>query len=242
MRISRVHVEAELVVGDSITFDKDRAHYLKHVLRLKPGAAVDLFNGDGNDYRAILSLDGKRLSAIIDSVQVVNTESNVHTTVIQAIGKADHLDWMLQKSTELGVNRILLFNAERTQHPIKAAQLDKKFAHWRGVAISACEQCGRARVPDIQFFANLSEIIDTSEADLKLVLDFEGDSIATHATVPASSLSILIGPEGGLSLSETETAKSEGYQPASLGPRVLRFETAALTALAITQANWANPD
>ena len=235
MRISRVHVEAELVVGDQITFDGDRNHYLKHVLRLKSGAAVDLFNGDGNDYRATIYLDGKNLSATVDSAATCNTESNLHTTIIQAVGKADHLDWMIQKTTELGVNRIVLFNAEHTQHPIKNAQLGKKDAHWRRVAISACEQSGRGRIPQIAYSLNLREAIVESNADIKLVLDCGGESIASQAVNPVSSIAILTGPEGGLTQSELEFASNSGFRTASLGPRILRFETAAVSALAITQ-------
>ena len=235
MRIPRVHVEVELVVGDSITFDEDRNHYLKHVLRLKPGAAVDLFNGDGNDYRATVFLAGKQLSATVSSTTACNTESSIRTNIIQAVGKPDHLDWMIQKTTELGAHRIVLFNAEHTQHPIKNAQLSKKVAHWRRVAISACEQCGRAQIPQIAFLANMREAIDESIAEVNLILDIDGDSIASNSTTPVSSVAILAGPEGGLDQSELEAARCAGFQPVSLGPRVLRFETAAISALATIQ-------
>ena len=207
MRISRVYVEVELVVGDSVTFDEDRNHYLKHVLRLKPGAAVILFNGDGNDYSTTIMVDGKRLSAMIESVIACDVESKLHSSVIQAIGKADHLDWMIQKSTELGVTQIQLFNAEHTQHQIKTAQRDKKLAHWRGVAISACEQSGRAQVLEILFHSNLLEALAESKAELKLVLDFGGEPIPSFSVHAPASLAILTGPEGGLSKTELEAAK-----------------------------------
>ena len=232
MRIPRVHVEAELVVGDSLTFDKDRAHYLKHVLRLQPGAAVDLFNGDGKDYRATLLADSKALSASVDSVSPRNTESKIHTTVLQAIGKADHLDWMIQKTTELGVNRVVLFNAEHTQHPLKPAQLEKKSRHWRAVAISACEQCGRARIPEIMFIANLQEAVSATTAATRLVLEFDGEGIVSRLQPSCQSIALLTGPEGGLSQNELEFAQAAEFQAVSLGPRVLRFETAAMAALA----------
>ena len=236
MRISRVYVEQELVVGDSIAFDQDRNHYLKHVLRLKPGAVVDLFNGsDGNDYRATLTLDGKQLGADIESATPKPTESSVDSTVIQALGRADHMDWMIQKATELGVNRIAVFNAEHTQHPLKAKQLDKKLQHWRGVTISACEQCGRARIPTVEFNPDFAQTLQDNSADLKLLLHFEGESIASLLRATSGSVAILVGPEGGLSENEIDTAASQGYRKTTLGPRVLRFETAAITALAVHQ-------
>ena len=237
MRTSRVHVEADLVVGDKLTFDKDRGHYLKHVLRLKPGAAVALFNGDGHDYAATLSLEGKTLLATIETAIAVNTEATTHTTIVQAIGKADHLDWMIQKSTELGVTQIQLFNAEHTQHQIKTAQRDKKLAHWRGVAISACEQSGRAQVPEILFHSNLLEALAESKAELKLVLDFGGEPIASFSVHAPASLAILTGPEGGFSKTELESAKQAEFKTASMGPRVLRFETATIAALTVFQAS-----
>ena len=237
MRIPRVHVEAELVVGDSLTFDKDRAHYLKHVLRLQPGAAVDLFNGDGKDYRATIRARDKALSASIDSVGSRDTESKIDTTILQAIGKADHLDWMIQKTTELGVNQIVLFNAEHTQHPLKPAQLEKKSRHWRAVAISACEQCGRARVPEIAFIANLQKAVSATTANTRLVLDFDGEAIVSQLQAPLQSIALLIGPEGGLSQGELESAQTAEFQPVSLGPRVLRFETAAIAALATIESH-----
>ena len=237
MRISRVYVESELVEGEHIAFDQDRHHYLKHVLRLKPGAAVDLFNGrDGKDYRATLTLDGKQLGAAIESATARDTESPLDCTLIQALGRADHMDWLIQKATELGVQRIAIFNAERTQHPLKAKQRDKKLHHWRNVAISACEQCGRARLPRIDFHEGLAQALADSEAELKLLLHFDGEPMAARLQAAPASVSILVGPEGGLDPGEIETATAQGYVKATLGPRVLRFETAALTALSLAQS------
>lgn len=237
MRISRVYVESELVEGEHIAFDRDRNHYLKHVLRLKPGDLIDLFNDqDGRDYRATLTLDGKQLGAVIESSILKDTESPLDTTVVQALGRTDHMDWMIQKATELGVNRIAVFNAERTQHPLGARQLDKKLRHWRGVAISACEQCGRARVPALDFYPDLAQALDGCDAGRKLLLHFEGEPASALLASPANSVSILVGPEGGLNEAEIAAAVARGYRETTLGPRVLRFETAAVAALSVTQA------
>ena len=196
-----------------------------------------LFNGlDANDYCATLWVDGKRLSARIDSSESMSSESALDSEILQGLGRADHMDWMIQKTTELGVKRISLFPAERSQSPIKAAQLDKKLLHWRSVAISACEQSGRALLPTISYHPNLDEALTARRHEQRLLLDFAGPPLQSCLQASATSVAILLGPEGGLTTSEIERAKSAGFMPASLGPRVLRTETAATSALAIAQS------
>ena len=244
MRITRVHVDNELSVGTEIVLPEAQTHYLKHVLRLKPGAALSLFDGKQPfDFHALLTANGKKLGATIESVTAIETESSLSVELIQGLGRADHMDWMIQKTTELGVSRIALFNAERTQSPIKSAKLEKKMQHWRSVAISACEQSGRAIVPEITFLHNLEQTITPSNGNCKLLLDFSGDPLASalqqrQATAPLAGtpLVILLGPEGGLNSAEIELARKSGFTPVSLGPRVLRTETAAISALAIAQS------
>jgi 16S rRNA (uracil1498-N3)-methyltransferase len=239
MRRVRVHVDAELAAGTDIALPQAQSHYLKHVLRLKPGAALCLFNGrEASDYPAELIGDGKQLAAGVHSKQSVTTESALHSEIIQGLGRADHMDWMIQKTAELGVSRIALFNAERTQTPLKPAQLEKKMQHWHSVAISACEQSGRTIIPEITFQRDLGRAIATPTIDCKLLLDFNGDSLTSvlQQRSPSMPLAILLGPEGGLNPAEIEHAKSTGFAPVTLGPRVLRTETAAITALAIAQS------
>jgi 16S rRNA (uracil1498-N3)-methyltransferase len=239
MRITRVHVDNELSVGTEIVLAEAQTHYLKHVLRLKPGAALLLFDGHQEiDFHAVLSVDGKKLGAWIKSATAVATESKLKVELFQGMGRADHMDWMIQKTTELGVSRIVLFNAERTQTPLKSTQLDKKMQHWRSVAISACEQSGRTIIPEITFQRDFDQAIATSTSDCKLLLDFSGDSLTSvlQQQPARTPLAILLGPEGGLNPAEIELAKSTGFVPTTLGPRVLRTETAAISALAIAQS------
>ncbi len=126
MRKARVHVEEELEVGAEVALAQAQSHYLKHVLRLKPGATLLLFNGrQALDYQAVLVSSGKNLSARIESATAIATEPDLTCEVIQGLARADHIDWMLQKTTELAISRITLFNAERTQTPLKPAQLQK---------------------------------------------------------------------------------------------------------------------
>ena len=214
MRITRVHVDNELSVGTEIVLPEAQTHYLKNVLRLKPGAALSLFNGKlPSDFHAVLTANGKKLGALIESVTAIETESSLSVELIQGLGRADHMDWMIQKTTELGVTQITLFNAERTQTPLKPAQQEKKMQHWRSVAISACEQSGRAIVPEITFLRNLEQTIATSTREFqefKLLLDFGGDPLASvlQQRPSGTPLAILLGPEGGLNPTEIEIANT----------------------------------
>lgn len=237
MRIPRVYIDAELASGRVIELDRSRGHYLKNVLRLHPGAAFFLFNGrEAVDYGARLAVDGKKLSAEIGDAQALATESSLDIEIVSGLGRADHTDWMVQKATELGVNRISLFNAERTQSPLKAAPLEKKLKHWRGIAISACEQCGRGVLPDIIFNESLEQALTRVDASRRLLLDFDGAPLSAEAVNAGSSVAILLGPEGGLNTHEIDLARNSGFAPVTLGERVLRFETAAIAALAIVQS------
>ena len=237
MRISRVHIDAELVVGEEISLDRFQSHYLKHVLRLKSGAALFLFNGsEAIDYHATLVVDGNKVNARIDAATPLGTESSFNSEIIQGLGRADHMDWTIQKTTELGVNKITLFNAERTQSPLKPAHLQKKLAHWRRVAISASEQSGRALLPQVEFHASFKQAIEASVIEVKLLLDVDGAGLASVLQPPCAAASILLGPEGGLSQAEIQLAKTTGFTAVKLGPRVLRTETAATAALAILQS------
>ncbi len=238
MRISRVYVGDELWVGAAITLDRAASHYLKQVLRLKSGAAVVLFNGiDGRDYTGIVNVDGKLVRVNIEKSTGVRAESAVKSEILLGLSRSDHIDWTIQKTTELGVNRISLFNAERTQSHLQAAQLEKKLAHWRTVAISACEQCGRALVPEIKFYPGLETALEACANKRRVLLDFDGPVFPGLLQSESSNgISILLGPEGGLSEAEINCARQSGFAAANLGPRVLRTETAAVVALAIVQA------
>ena len=237
MRIPRIHVDTELAAGATIALPQAQTHYLKHVLRLKPGARLRLFNGrEDHDFGASLVADGKGLGAALEGPVAVDTESPLDCEILQGLGRGDHMDWMIQKSTELGVTRIQLFNAARTQSPPRPAQLEKKLHHWRGVAISACEQCGRARLPEIHFQAQLQAAIEACRGERRVLLDFTGRPLADVLADDKRPVALLLGPEGGLDSAEVAAAEGAGFIPARLGPRVLRTETAAVAALAITQA------
>ncbi len=237
MRIPRVHVDQPLAIGAEIELGADRSHYLLRVLRLQPGAALRLFNGsDAVDHPATLIVADKKAVARVESVVPAAPESPLHSQLIQGLAKSDRVDWTLQKITELGVNRIALFNAARTQSPLRGARIDKKLAHWRGVIASACEQCGRARLPTLELHADLRAALAATIPGHRILLEPDGAPLATLIRPAAGGIALLLGPEGGLDDAEIQYAREAGFASASLGPRVLRTETAAAAALALAQA------
>jgi len=241
MRLSRIYVRQTLVEGAQIYLDADASHYLRNVLRLKPGATIALFNGeDFCDYQSLLSYEGKQAIAKIRKRVAGSTESVLKTEIIQGLSRSDHMDWMIQKCTELGVTRISVFNANHSQISLKPAQLNKRLLHWSNIAIKACEQCGRQVPPQISFQQNLASLLDEEiRRDIKILLDSEGKRLLSEPASISSTdqIAILLGPEGGLSQAEIKSAQNTGFIATSLGPRILRTETAAATALAILQYN-----
>ena len=242
MRLSRIFVDHLLDEGVQIQLNADTCHYVKNVLRLKPGTSIALFNGQNcYDYESLLSYEGKLAIATIQNQIIRHTEPVLSTEIIQGLSRSDHMDWMIQKCTELGITRISIFNAMHTQIPLKSAQLDKKLLHWRNIAIKACEQCGRQIPPQVSFQQNLANVIkETPQHTMKILLTFDGIRLPAKSTQDNANepITMLVGPEGGLSETEVGLAKNEGFIATRLGPRILRTETAAATALAILQYNY----
>ena len=242
MRLSRIFTEQSLAVGTKIELDTATSHYARNVLRLKSDMSIALFNGlDICDYESRLCFEGKKTFASITSKSKGNTESSLNSEIIQGLSRNDHLDWMIQKTTELGVQRISIFNSNHSQIPVKTSQLEKKRQHWRAIAIKACEQSGRHVPPKIDFFNSLQSLLEVSyQRDNKFLLDFQGPRLATllQPQTKTNQVSIMLGAEGGLSVTEIGLANAAGFISSQIGTRVLRTETAAVTALALAQSYW----
>ena len=240
MRISRIYIQQPLAIDRTVSLEDNTIHYLKNVLRLKSGATVDLFNGEEDrDYRGQIVSDGKKLGVVLSETIEQAPLPEMQSSIVQGLSRPDHLDWMIQKTTELGIHHIHLFNSRYTQSPLKAAQQEKKLRHWSAIAISACEQSGRTRIPGIHFHADGINCLEKVGGDKRILLDFDAPGFSAEGEKPRS-LTILLGPEGGLELSEIEFARTIGFESVSLGPRVLRTETAAVSALAIAQSAWSD--
>lgn len=238
MRLHRTYTPNTLEPGTEVELDDRAARRLGRVLRLRAGDEVVLFNGDDHDYAAsIITATKSRIVVRVASASVVDNESPLRVTLAQGIARGERMDYALQKAVELGVAAIQPLFCRRTEVKLSGERLDKRVAHWRGVVVSACEQCARARVPEILPPLKLAEWLDEAPGDLRLVLRPEG--VSKPADLPRSDrVTLLIGPEGGLAPAEIEEAVGAGFTPVRLGPRVLRTETAGPAALAILQALW----
>ncbi|WP_282362593.1 16S rRNA (uracil(1498)-N(3))-methyltransferase [Pseudomonas sp. PS01300] len=236
MRLSRFFIDAPLSLGEH-DLPEAQAHYIGRVLRMAPGDSVQLFDGSGQEYLGELLEVGKK-SVRVTLAQALpgQAESPLHVHLGQGLSRGERMDWAIQKATELGASVITPIVSERCEVRLKDERADKRLAHWRQVAISACEQCGRSTVPTIHSPVLLADWLKARDEALKLVLHPVAEPLTSHAR-PAS-LAFLIGPEGGLSEVEVEQAKAAGFHAARLGPRVLRTETAPVVALAVAQQLW----
>lgn len=237
MRLTRSYVALPLAPGDEIPLPEDVAGHLVRVLRLQPGDACVLFNGDGHDYDARLVAAGKREArAEILAARPVKNESPLRISLLQGIARGEKMDWILQKATELGVARIVPVDSERSEVKLDAARAEKRLAHWREVVVAACEQSGRAVVPEVLPPQPLGR-----GAALREGRGFLLDPVATHTLAslqgnPPGACMLAIGPEGGWSPRDHEQLLAAGYEGLRLGPRVLRTETAGIAAISALQA------
>ncbi|KFN43258.1 16S rRNA (uracil(1498)-N(3))-methyltransferase [Arenimonas metalli] len=236
MRTIRCHVDAPLSVGATAALPETAAGHLVRVLRLGVGDAVVLFNGDGQDYDARLVAVGKRgAEAEVLGARALANESPLAITLAQGVARGEKMDLVLQKGTELGVAAFAPINTERTEVKLDAERAEKRLAHWRGVLVAACEQSGRARVPALASPVGLAHWAGGAHAGLKLMLDPEGE--LTLAALPATeAVTLVVGPEGGLSERDLATLRAAGFKGLRLGPRILRTETAGLAAIAALQS------
>ncbi|WP_047338042.1 16S rRNA (uracil(1498)-N(3))-methyltransferase [Pseudomonas protegens] len=236
MRLSRFFIDAPLSLGEH-ELPEAQAHYIGRVLRMAEGAALQVFDGSGTEFRGTLVEVGKkRVRVQLNESFAGQQESPLRIHLGQGLSRGERMDWAIQKATELGVSEITPIFSERCEVRLKDERADKRLLHWRQVAISACEQCGRSQVPVIHPPVLLADWIKQARADLKLVLHPVAQPLESHAK-PAS-LAFLIGPEGGLTDAEVDLSHSAGFLPARLGPRVLRTETAPVVALAVAQQLW----
>lgn len=236
MRLSRFFIDAPLSLG-RLELPEAQAHYIGRVLRLSAGDAVQLFDGSGQEFIGELAEVGKKNVQVELREQCAGqAESPLRIHLGQGLSRGERMDWAIQKATELGVAEITPIVSERCEVRLKDERADKRLAHWRQIAISACEQCGRSLLPAIHPPILLGDWLERTRAELKLVLHPIAEPLASHAR--PGSLAFLIGPEGGLSEAEVNAARRTGYQAARLGPRVLRTETAPVVALSVAQQLW----
>ena len=234
MRIPRIY-DPKLVpeLGSSLTLDDFGANHVAKVLRLKPGALIRVFDGHGHEFEATLTAVGKKTTVELTSELTRNVESPITLELLQVISRGDRMDFTIQKAVELGISRIVPLSSERCGVKLDPERAVKKIESFQNIAIAACEQCGRNVQPVVRPATSLESALRSTESDVRLLLApnallAKGETLGSNR-LPRSA-AVAVGPEGGFTPQEEETAQSLGWTSALLGPRVLRTETAGLAA------------
>lgn len=238
MKKSRIYQGQDLTIDQTIELDKTASHHLGRVLRYKSDDLVTLFNGDGFEYEARLEFINKKVFAHIVSKQSRKTEPDLKITLLQGISKGDHMDFAIQKAVELGAHEIVPVICERTVVNLKADRINKKLLHWQGIIVNASEQSYRNVLTSIRKPIKIADIFNNNYAQTNLVLDPNSSTQLKNVNIVKDSVSLLVGPEGGLTENEIAAAKNNSFVGISMGPRILRTETAALASISAIQTLW----
>jgi 16S rRNA (uracil1498-N3)-methyltransferase len=228
----RFFVSEPLISGAEARLPDAAARHVQ-VLRLQPGAQITLFDGAGGECSAeVLEMGRKHVRVRVDERSPIEREAARAVHLLVGTMASERMDWLIEKATELGAARITPVLAERSMLKLSGERAEKKRDHWQAVAIAACEQCGRNRVPQIDAAQSLGAALAQVNAPSRWLLGFSEDAVPAHAA-PVASVAILSGPEGGLSPAEEAAARAANFQTMTLGARVLRAETAPLAALSL---------
>ena len=236
MRIPRFFLQQDLVSGTEVALPRETAHRLIHVLRMKAGQSLRLFNGKGGEYEATVStIHRADVSILVNRYLDNDLESTLFTDLGIAVIKRNAMDAALTRATEMGVSSITPLIS--TNSSIRKNQLTPE--HWQQIISSSCEQCGRNTLPCLNPVTDINQWLSQTSTDIKLVADpYTSQKISDIPERKVSSVAMLAGPEGGLSQEETRLAESAGFLPVGLGKRILRAETVPIALLALVQHHW----
>lgn len=241
MALTRLFVRSALQSGQELTLASEQVHYLGRALRLRVGDTLSVFSAESGEFAATIESMGKSTAelAVGDAIATA-TESPLKVHLVQGISRGERMDFVVQKATELGVKRISPVLTEYGVVKLDGKRASKRREHWQKVAESACEQSGRTRPPLIDEPMSLKAWFGgkTSESDVDLILKPGAALAMTSLKAPQTKVCLLIGPEGGFSDTEYEDAEVSGFTAVSLGPRVLRTETAAIAAITVAESLW----
>jgi len=240
MRITRLYHPENLRCSETTQLDTSASNHLVRVLRSKAGTDIILFNGDGFDYLCkMLDTDPRKTSVAVESSVQTDNESNLSITLIQGLSRQDRMEATIQKSVELGVNRIIPVICQRSNSRLSKEKQMKRRQHWHKVAISACEQSGRSIIPEITEVTSLKELLPLLDQQaLKLNLDPQADVSLKDIDSNQQRIELFIGPEGGLNEDEIDSLKENKFESIRFGPRILRTETAGPAAISALQTLW----
>lgn len=237
MRVPRLFHPSHIPLEETFSLSQDAAHHVGNVLRLKPGHPVVLFNGDGNEYSGeLISVSRKVVEVEIDAQLRIDPQSPLPIHLGQGVSKGDRMDTVLQKSVELGVTEITPLITERCAVKLDPSRWEKKHAQWQKIIISACEQCGRNTLPVLHDPVALNQWLAESTKATRLTLSPTAEKRFGNVEYNTQGYRLLIGPEGGLSETEVHQASENGFLSTTLGPRILRTETAAIATVSILQS------
>ncbi|MGI9264619.1 MAG: 16S rRNA (uracil(1498)-N(3))-methyltransferase [Gammaproteobacteria bacterium] len=239
-RITRIFQSEFPRQGESFRLDTRAVRHLVRVLRLAAGDGIRVFDGRGREHSAMLtSVTQREVVARIDDEVDADSESPLDITLLQGISRGERMDFVMQKSTELGVSRIVPVMTARSVVRLDESRAAKKRSHWQSIAVSACEQSGRSVVPEICCPLPLPEALNAcGPGELRLFMDPAGGHSLKAIDPVARPIVVLIGPEGGFDAGELAIARAADFESVYLGPRILRTETAALAVLAAIQSLW----
>lgn len=239
MMISRFFCPNPLPTAGTVGLPDALAHHAIRVLRLRDGDPLVLFDGRGGEFEARLVVRGPHCSAELLGHHVVERESSLEVVLVQALASGDKMDWIVQKAVELGVAAIVPVRAERSVLRLGDERAVKRRAHWQQVAVAACEQSGRNRLPQVAPIDDLRSYLAASRAVRdRLILAPQATHGLGAGKRPDGAVHVLIGPEGGWTPVELAACQAAGITSVALGPRVLRTETAGLAAISVLQARW----
>lgn len=236
--IHRFYCPSHLAPGVDVELPPDAAHHAEKVLRLRQGERVQVFDGDGSEYAGLIQFAGKRAHVQLERAIETPRESPLAVTLVQALAVADKMDWIVQKAVELGAQAVQPIAAERSVLRLEGERAEKRVAHWQQVAIGAAEQCGRSHLTPVRGIRKLAHWLADTAGTTRWVLHPEEAQPLTRMARPQGPVAVLVGPEGGWSPAELAMLKAAACQPVTLGPRVLRTETAGLAMLAAMHALW----
>lgn len=237
MRIPRIYQPFQLTSGLQLTLTQQASNHISRVLRLPLEGVIKVFNGQGGEYLAkIKTITKKEVIVELEKFIPVSAESSLSIHLGQGISKGEKMDWVIQKATELGVHEITPLLSRRCDVKLSEDRWDKRWQHWQAVAISACEQCGRDKIPIINTPQTIQNWITQSFTGIKIIFHPNGAEKLAAFSQQVQQANLLIGPEGGFDDSEVEFAKQNGFKSVELGPRILRTETAAISGIAILQS------
>ena len=217
----------------------DAVHHVINVLRMKPGQELILFNGKGGFFEARIESIGKRQVEVLPvAYHDAECESPLDITLAIGISRGQRMDVTLQKAVELGVSKIVPIQSRFVTVKPDEKRQDKRLLHWQKIITGACEQCGRNRIPDVTAPVNFTDWVARENAGLKILLHPAGQQTINRLNNDQNGIILLAGPEGGFSDDENRMAEKNGYQAVTLGPRILRTETAPLAAITACQVLW----